>query len=388
LDSAAPTLPVYLLAVNWRIEPFGGVNQVVLNLARQLQNDSPYRPIIAELTWDHAPKPSATGGIPVVNLRARGLSGIRPILGWLASLPADLLTLGRFLREERVAAVNFHFPGLNTVVFFLLRWFGLYRGRLLLSFHGADITAIANLRWFYRMLWRWVINSADAVTTCSEALRNQLLAVAPHATRVLAIHNGVDPGPFDGNRAPREHRRTVLHIGKFEHKKSQDILLKAFHLLLKSLPDASLILVGATGPMVDTVREQISLLGLPDRVELHVDVPHERVPEFFDRADLFVLPSRAEPFGLALLEAGAAGVPVVAARVGGIPELVEDGVTGILVPAEDVAALEAAMRLMLTDPETATRMAQAWRDKVLACWSWRETCHRYLTLIELSARKA
>ena len=376
-------LPVYLFAISWRVELVGGVNEVVLSLARQLEDHSSYRPVIAELTWDRVRQPSKTRGIPVVKLRARELSGVRLLLGWLATLPFDFFALARFLRREKVAAVNFHFPTLNTVVFFLLRWSRLYRGKILLSFHGSDIVGIANSRGAYRTLWCRIIMSADGVVTCSEDLRRQVLALVPRATRVVAIHNGVDALLFDGKkRAPREHHHTILHIGKFEYKKSQDVLLKSFQLLLDSVPDAKLILVGAGGPMLAEVRELISKLELQERVQLHVDVPHERIPEFFERADLLVLPSRLEPFGLVLLEAGAAGVPVVATRVGGIPELLQDGVTGILVPADDMAKLEAAMRRMLTDSEAATRMAQAWREKVLTCWSWRETCNKYLALIE------
>src|SRR5690349_2612149 len=297
LESRVP-LPVYLLTVEWRIESVGGVNQVVLNLAEQLQHCSPYRPVIAELSWEGNRKPSSTQGIPVLNLRMRELSGIRPVLGWLATLPANMWALSRFLRQQRVAVVNIHFPSLDTIVFFLLRWSGLYRGKLLLSFHGSDVTAVANVHGIYRMLWRRVIASADGVVTCSEALRRQVLAAAPGAARVVVIHNGVDASRFAGTRPPRDRRRTVLHIGKFEHKKSQDILLNAFQLLSQTLPDATLILVGAKGPALDSVREQISISGLQDRVEIHVDVPHEHVPHFFGRADLFVLPSRAEPFGL------------------------------------------------------------------------------------------
>src|ERR1700676_4588392 len=100
------------------------------------------------------------------------------------------------------------------------------------------------------------------------------------------------------------------------------------------------------------------------------------------QADLFGLPSRSEPFGIVLLEAGAAGLPVIATRVGGIPELIEDGLTGVLVPPDDLVALEGAMRRLLTDITDANRLAQAWHKKVITTWSWERTCRQYLSALE------
>jgi|ERR1700676_5720730 len=100
------------------------------------------------------------------------------------------------------------------------------------------------------------------------------------------------------------------------------------------------------------------------------------------QADLFGLPSRSEPFGIVLLEAGAAGLPVIGTRVGGIPELIEDGVTGILVAPDDVVALEGAMRGLFTDSTDANRLAQAWHTKVTTTWSWERTGREYLSALE------
>ncbi len=379
--------PVYLFALGWPVQAVGGVNEVVLSLAQQLQKDSSYEPMIAVFAWDPAPAPDPCRGIPVVNLKVGQPVGSWPICGWFLTLPKILWDLAAFLRKHRVEVVNFHFPGLHALSFFILRWIGGFRGELLLSFHGSDFRILVEpAPWFYRILWKLLIRRADGVVACSEKLQRDILAFVPRATRIVTIHNGIDFCLFAQARRPHEERRQILHVGKFEHQKGQDLLLLAFSRLLKSFSESRLILVGAPGPTLEQTKTSIAELGLEAHIEMHINVPHDQMPQFFARADLFVLPSRAEAFPLVLLEAGAAGLPVVATAVGGVPEAINDGVTGLLVPSGDVTALEAAMRQLLTDQATADRLASNLHEKVRATWSWEKTSEKYLALIESCRR--
>jgi glycosyltransferase involved in cell wall biosynthesis len=226
-----------------------------------------------------------------------------------------------------------------------------------------------------------VIGQADGVAACSEALRREVLRVAPGA-RVVTIHNGVDRALFACAREPRPRLRRILHIGKFEHKKAQDIVLQAFRRILRDFPDARLQLVGAEGPALAETRMLISGLGLAQSVELHVNAPHEQVPAFMQAADIFVLPSRLEPFGIVLLEAGVSGLPVIATRVGGIPELIEHEQTGLLIAPDDAAALESAIRRLMADRPLAEALARRWQQRVLATWSWRTTGQKHIELVQ------
>jgi starch synthase len=97
-------------------------------------------------------------------------------------------------------------------------------------------------------------------------------------------------------------------------------------------------------------------------------------------AELFVLPSRQEPFGIVLLEAASLGTPVVASRVGGIPEIVEDGRTGVLVPPEDPGVLAAAIHALLRDPDRARRHAAALRDVAESRFTWHQAAESYVAL--------
>lgn len=377
----------YLLLLNWPVSATGGVNEVVLSLAEQLRDQGDYHPAIAVTTWDYSPQPSPVRGIEIVNLRLRApfVAGraLRSFLSFLSTLPSDVKTFASFLRERRIEVINAHFPDLNVFMPLLLRAMGLFRGKLVLSFHGADIVAIGRMRGLPRAVWRHLITRANLTVACSEAMARSICLFAPTA-RVTFIHNGMSIRLFEGAARTRQRGHRILHVGKFEHKKAQDILLRAFQILKQSVPDAFLVLVGAPGPELEKVRAQISDLALDHSVEVHVGVPHERMPEIMAGADIFVLPSRAEGFPVVLLEAGALGLPVVTTPVNGIPEMIEHQKTGLVVPVEDPVELERAMRLLLTDTATADRLAQAWHERAVTNWSWDRTCRRYLDAIATS----
>jgi starch synthase len=111
-------------------------------------------------------------------------------------------------------------------------------------------------------------------------------------------------------------------------------------------------------------------------------VPHERMPAFMWGLDVFVNPSRAESFGVAALEAAASGVPVVASHVGGLPEVVADGETGLLVPPEDPAALAAALAGLIRDPSRRRALGRSARERAVALYDWQACARRMEQLYE------
>ena len=207
------------------------------------------------------------------------------------------------------------------------------------------------------------------------------MEIAPKAN-LKVVHNGADVEAFNVRRKPGAGPKRILHIGTYEPKKAQDILLAAFRELLDRGLDASLTMIGNPGPKTEEVRAMSAPFG--DRVRMLIDVPHEQVPEYMADADLFVLPSRSEPFGIVLVEAGASGVPVVATRVGGIPEFIESGRTGVLVEPDDWRALADAMAGILVDDERARSLAAAWHEDAMR-FTWRRTMESYLEALEPSA---
>lgn len=198
-------------------------------------------------------------------------------------------------------------------------------------------------------------------------------------------HDRFHPGPADTAR--RELGLPtgvplVLFVGRIQPLKGLDVAIEAFRLL--EVPEARLLVVGGpSGPRgageVERLRDAVSSAGLGDRVEFRPPVPHEDTPSLYRAADVVVVPSRSESFGLVAAEAQACGVPVVAARVGGLAYAVADGESGYLVGGWDAGAFAAAIRRVLSDPELADRL-RSGAVEFAERFSWPATADRLLEL--------
>jgi glycosyltransferase involved in cell wall biosynthesis len=179
--------------------------------------------------------------------------------------------------------------------------------------------------------------------------------------RTVVIHNAVDVGA--ALRASRNGTRpvTLVSVGRLKAPKDFVTLVKA---LAQLEPGSFRGLVVGDGPDRALIETEIGGLGLSDLVELCGE--RDDVHELLALADVFVLSTRSEGLPLSILEAMAAGLPVVASAVGGVPELVVDGETGLLVPPDDVAALAAALERLVREPERRRRMGDAGRHRAEA----------------------
>jgi glycosyltransferase involved in cell wall biosynthesis len=188
--------------------------------------------------------------------------------------------------------------------------------------------------------------------------------IAEDAQRVLVMRRGVDRDAFAQPRAdPFPEllgRPRVVYVGRLVPQKGVYALVEAASRL--RTPAADVVFVG-DGPGRPRLERLIRTLGVEERVHITGFIPHEQVPAVLASADLLVLPSVYEELGTVLVEALQAGLPVVATRVGGIPEVVEDGVTGLLVPAQDPAALAEAIDRALRDRAMAGRFRSAAAER-------------------------
>lgn len=384
VGSASGKPPAYVLVITWPITVTGGVNEVVFALAHQLRSFG-WRPLVACATWSHSPQPTEWRGIEIVNLQLRDLEGVKTWKSWAAYPIAglrDAVALRRFLHKENVAVLNFHFATAAALIPALLSSARLLGVKLLMSFHGNDYVDLSKASGWRLKAWRYMLRHCHAITACSDVLRDNIMRLLPRII-VQTVHNGVDSHLFNVPRTEGKTRPCILQIAKFEDKKAQDIMLAAFRRLLDEGMGADLLLVGSTGPELEATRLLIQQLGLVHRVTMEVDLPHERIPALMATADVLALPSRKEGLPLVLLEAGAACLPIVTTPVGGIPEMLTDGETALLVPVDDVDALAAALRRMLTEPDLAARLAQTWNSKVKARWTWEQTACGYLAALGL-----
>jgi glycosyltransferase involved in cell wall biosynthesis len=202
------------------------------------------------------------------------------------------------------------------------------------------------------------------------------------AARVSVIHNGVDCERFRPERN-RTYARFMLDaplegpiigaVAGFRPEKGHDVLIDAMRLLGTAAPAATLLLLG-DGPLRGAVERSVARLGLADRVIFAGG--RRDVDRLLPACDLVVLPSREEGVPVSALEAMACGLPVVATRVGGTPEVVEEGRTGLLVPPCDARAIAAAVLHLLRNPERARSLGKEGRDRVLARFEAREMVRR------------
>ena len=218
-------------------------------------------------------------------------------------------------------------------------------------------------------LERSVVRRADAVLVLTSSAADAAVEDGVDPARVHVVPSGFDPqlfaGPFDDPTPDVPHPR-VLFAGRLaDQKRPLDAV--AAHALMA--PDVHLVVVG-DGPLRARVEAAAAASPARDRVHVLGLAPHEQVPAHLRHADVFVLPSQYEELGSVLVEAMASGLPVVANRVGGIPALVRDGVTGRLVERGDVAGLAAALTDALTDRRTTRRTSEAARAHVDTAYSW------------------
>jgi starch synthase len=259
-----------------------------------------------------------------------------------------------------------------------------------------------------RFCERTAIEAADAVVAVSEAMRADVLRTYPtiHPDRVEVIHNGIDPDEYAPDHGMETLDRygvdadvpLVLFVGRNTRQKGIMHLLQAAHWID---PAAQLVLVAGapdTEEIGREVAEAVERVGRTRERLLWIEktLPRDELVQLFTHATVFVCPSIYEPLGIVNLEAMACETPVVATRTGGIPEVVEDGVTGYLVPfepvddasseprdperfAEDIAAL---VNRVLEDPQRAREMGQAARQRVLERFTWAAVAERTVTLYQ------
>lgn len=222
---------------------------------------------------------------------------------------------------------------------------------------------------FYEAHW-WRLDEKIArarfVVCISHFSRAQAMYFSDPAqwAKLHIVHCGVTPAAY-GRRPRASYGRRVLFVGRLDPVKGVPLLLEAFAALRPGFPDARLALVG-DGPARAALEAQAARLGLGEAVEFLGYRSQDEVARLLDEADMLVLPSFAEGLPVVLMEALASRIPVIASAVAGVPELVEDGVSGFVVPAGDIAALTERLGRLLGDPELCHRMGEAGRAKVEA----------------------
>lgn len=236
------------------------------------------------------------------------------------------------------------------------------------TLHGTDVTLVGMDR-SYLPITRFSIEQSDAVTAISEYLRGATLKEFAVKRPVEVIPNFVNCDvfrPADGSTRREEFaphgEKILVHLSNFRPVKRVTDVVEIFARVRKEIP-ARLLMIG-DGPDRASAEWAAKEKGLSK--EVCFCGKQNQVPELLNSADVLLLPSDLESFGLAALEAMASGVPVVCSRVGGLPEVLTDGVEGFLVPARDVETMAGRALDMLTDAGLHRHMSQAARQRALS----------------------
>jgi N-acetyl-alpha-D-glucosaminyl L-malate synthase BshA len=262
-----------------------------------------------------------------------------------------------------------HYAVPHAVSAFLARAIlGRGRPRIITTLHGTDITLVGNDRSLFPMT-RFALEQSDGVTCISRYLQAKTEEVFGLARPIRVIPNFVDTGRFSPRDEPwlRCHlapagERLLVHLSNFRPVKRVADAVSVFAGVRARMP-ARLLLIG-DGQERPVAMERARSLGVEgDVVFLGKQDDVERL---LAAADLLLLPSQDESFGLAALEAMSCGVPVVATAVGGVPEVVEDGTTGFLLPVGDVEAMTAAALAVLGDAARLRSFRRAARERAVS----------------------
>ncbi len=223
--------------------------------------------------------------------------------------------------------------------------------------YGPEATVGRNLR-----AARWV-------TACSAAVLQTARQYLPALTPISSvIHNALPLPELAASAGPRDGSRLAF-AGRLIRKKGVDVLLAAIGLLGARFPRLHLSIAGE-GDERPALEAEVARLGLAGRITFAGRLAHDAVYPFLAAADVVVMPSRIEPFGLVALEAALMKRPVIASAVDGLPEVVLHGETGLLVPPDDPPALAAAIAHLIADPMRAGALGAAARQRAEAHFAW------------------
>lgn len=340
----------------------GGVREVVRELAEAFRTRGVDVTVVTRAAAGR-PDSEEIGGIPVRRIRlGRPAFRLRAALGWLRRKPAATRAFREILEEFRPDVIHLHF--LQSPLTWLALPIAAERGiPLVATAHGSDVTSMVEDDRLGRRIVKRVVTEAAAVTAPTRVVLDRALRVGevldrpnahvvpPMLAKEMAHLMLRKPTPGDGS---------VVAVGALRKVKGFDVLIRA----TARLPGV-VVRIAGEGEEHARLTALAEELGIGDRVEFVGNVSRERLVSMLVEATALAVPSRDEAFSLMVIEAFAAGLPVVASRVGGIPEAAGDAAK--FVPADDPGALAAALREVLS--------AGAARDELVA--AGRERVHRY-----------
>jgi glycogen synthase len=298
-------------------------------------------------------------------------------LAGLALAPIQMARLAGLIQAIDPTLINVHYLGTPAIYTCVANWLRPAH-RLVLSVHGSDLTTTPYPTG-NPALSRYAVGVAQVSTACSAnqaVFLRQMMGTAWDG-QVVITGNGVAPDELQTDERFDHPRPYLFAAARFIPKKGLDVLIRAMRQIDAAGLDVDLILAGS-GPEEAALRSLAGELGLEQRVRFWGTASRREIAALLNGCALFVLPSLWEAFGIASLEAMVCGKAVVASDCGGIPEVVRDGETGLLVPPGDAVALSQAITTLLHDDTRREAFGRRGRAIALGEWSWSAVADRYL----------
>jgi glycosyltransferase involved in cell wall biosynthesis len=366
-------------------EEIGGVPSVIGNLTRYLHNQGHEIIFLYSGKRTFAKIKTTKVGLTAFELNLQAPVGERhrliSLILFFIRFPIGMYELVRIIRQKKIQIVNIHYPLDNACYFALCR--RIFSLAVVTSVHGADLFPNGKRREKYSRAIRLLLHASDRIVAPSRGFQQDVARLFPALQdKLVCIHNGVNLAELQRSWQDTTTERAqpyLLCIAMHNEKKGLDVLLRAFALMQGVPLPYKLVLVG-DGPLRGDLESLALSLGIQHKVAFLGRQGRTQVAKLIQGCEVFVLPSRSEPFGIVLTEAMACQKPVVATTVGGIPEIIQDGTDGILVEPDNPDALAEALLNVLQNQALRLSIAHSGYMTVVKKFSSEKTGASYEAL--------
>ena len=293
-------------------------------------------------------------------------------------LDLKLAYFATILEKTDVELIHTHFATMGGIARRLSKILGL---PYTLTAHAYDIYQNPDVDKL-----RKVMDDAESVVTISEYNKDYLMSEIAVSNRIDVIRCGIDLNNFHPHRKfNADGRLRILTVSRLVEKKGLEYLIKSIPVIIKDIPDLEFIIVGS-GPLNDSLQQLVNPLNIDSYLKFKGDVSDSELFEYYNHADIFVLPCIIAENGdrdgipVSMMEAMAMEIPLVSTNISGIPELVKDDVSGIIIPPKDEKAISEALIKLLNNENLRNQMGKAGRQIILEKYNVEIECHKLMTM--------
>lgn len=282
----------------------------------------------------------------------------------------NLFHLRKYLKIIKPEVVNVHYAsGYGTLALIS----GLKD--FVLSVWGSDVFDFPRKSLFHKWLITKNLNQASVICSTSEVMgqyvKNNFILRNDLSVHITPF--GVDTTVFVNNKAKTSNKVTIGTVKTLRPKYGIDLLIKAFYEVVNSMPNCEFELkIAGVGFLENDLKQLTKELDIEEKVSFLGWIENSQVPDVLNSFDIYVAPSTldSESFGVAIVEASSCGIPVIVTNVGGLPEVVEDTITGLVVEPNNVTSIANAMKYLIKNPSLANEMGRRGRERVVNNYSW------------------